>query len=149
MWMFYDILCVLRYKVFMQSVVANNLHIARPGGVPGTFPLVRSFTAVQECSSVLATEDGLVEGQPVWALIYYCLRSGDTKAALYCAQQAGWVVEPSYWIIMKSEPATIEIFYLKMLVAVELCTYAPFPPSNPLDQYFFKLGVGINILCLY
>jgi nuclear pore complex protein Nup93 len=82
---------MFRYKVFMQSVVASNLHVARPGGVPGTFPLVRSFTAVQESSNILGTEDGLVDSQPVWALIYFCLRCGDNKAALYCAQQAGSV----------------------------------------------------------
>ncbi|KAF4517834.1 hypothetical protein B566_EDAN008776 [Ephemera danica] len=77
-----------RYKLHMQTVVANNLQRARTGGMPSTFPLVRGFVALQE-SSVASSEDGQVDGQPVWSLVYYCLRCGDAKAALYCAQQAG------------------------------------------------------------
>lgn len=30
-------------------------------------------------------EDGLVEGQPVWPFIYYCIRCGDLTAALTVA----------------------------------------------------------------
>ena len=34
-------------------------------------------------------DDGLVEGVPVWPMIYYCLRSGDVAAALQAATAAG------------------------------------------------------------
>ncbi|XP_059485013.1 nuclear pore complex protein Nup93 [Neocloeon triangulifer] len=78
-----------RYKQFMQSAVANNLQRAMRGGAPGTFPLVRSFAAIQEIVNEVGFEDGQIEGLPVWALIFYCLRSGDYKAAYYCVQQAG------------------------------------------------------------
>ena len=30
---------------------------------------------------VCAAQDSLLDGQPIWALVYYCLRCGDKKAA--------------------------------------------------------------------
>lgn len=33
-------------------------------------------------------QDGEVEGHPVWALIYYCLRCGDLAAAMQVVNQA-------------------------------------------------------------
>ena len=27
-------------------------------------------------------QDGLVQGQPLWALVFYCMRCGDLEAAL-------------------------------------------------------------------
>jgi nuclear pore complex protein Nup93 len=78
-----------RYKTYMTSVVMGNLQQARRGGVPGTFPLVRSFVAVRVPPGMTGLEDGTVEDQPFWPLVYYCLRCGDMAAALYCAKQAG------------------------------------------------------------
>jgi nuclear pore complex protein Nup93 len=37
----------------------------------------------------LGLEDGLIDGVPVWGMIYYCLRSGDISAAFQAATQAG------------------------------------------------------------
>ncbi|CAB3383717.1 Hypothetical predicted protein [Cloeon dipterum] len=85
-----------RYKLFMQNTVANNLQRAMRGGAPGTFSLVRSFAAIQELVNEGCFDDGQVEGLPVWALIYYCLRCGDYKAAFYCVQQAGSHLVDSY-----------------------------------------------------
>ena len=34
-------------------------------------------------------EDGIVDGVPIWPLIYYCLRSGDISAAVQAASEAG------------------------------------------------------------
>ncbi|XP_069674985.1 nuclear pore complex protein Nup93-like [Periplaneta americana] len=78
-----------RYKTYMTSVVMGNLQQARRGGVPGTFPLVRSFVAIRVPPGMPGLEDGLVEDQPFWPLVYYCLRCGDIPAALHCAKQAG------------------------------------------------------------
>ncbi|KAJ9579367.1 hypothetical protein L9F63_024525, partial [Diploptera punctata] len=78
-----------RYKTYMTNVVMGNLQQARRGGIPGTFPLVRSFVAIRVPPGTPGLEDGLVEDQPFWPLVYYCLRCGDTAAALYCARQAG------------------------------------------------------------
>ena len=38
---------------------------------------------------LLAFEDGLVDGVPVWQNIFYCLRCGDLKAAILAANKAG------------------------------------------------------------
>ena len=41
----------------------------------------RSFLNVRVPGSTPGLDDGLVDGVPVWALIYYCLRCGDLEAA--------------------------------------------------------------------
>ena len=67
----------------------SNLSSAQLGGVPGTFNLVRSFLTLKLSSSAPGLDDGLVDGVPVWPMIYYCLRSGDISAALQAATAAG------------------------------------------------------------
>ena len=84
----------------------SNLSSAQLGGVPGTFSLVRSFlnikvSADQSEASILTVDqsqhptsspgldDGLVDGVPVWPMIFYCLRCGDISAALQAASAAG------------------------------------------------------------
>lgn len=71
----------------MTNVVNSNLKKAMRGGVPGTYPLVRSFVAIRVAPG-LPLEDGCIDGQPVWPLIYYCIRCGDVNAALHVARQA-------------------------------------------------------------
>ncbi|KAL8622106.1 hypothetical protein ACOMHN_056591 [Nucella lapillus] len=66
---------------FLKAVVYENLEQSRLGGVPGTYNLVRSYLKLQLPSMTITAEDGHLEGLPIWALIYYCLRCGDTKAA--------------------------------------------------------------------
>ena len=72
-----------------RNVVYSNLSSAQLGGVPGTFNLVRSFLNLKLSSSAPGLDDGLVEGVPVWPMIYYCLRCGDIGAALQAATAAG------------------------------------------------------------
>jgi nuclear pore complex protein Nup93 len=43
--------------------------------------MFRSFLNVRVPSSTPGLDDGLVDGVPIWALIYYCLRCGDLEAA--------------------------------------------------------------------
>ncbi|KAK7115279.1 hypothetical protein V1264_001179 [Littorina saxatilis] len=66
---------------FLKSVVYENLELSRLGGIPGTFNLVRSYLKLHLPPSSFTAEDGVLEGQPIWALVYYCLRCGDMKAA--------------------------------------------------------------------
>ena len=68
----------------------SNLGAAKLGGIPGTFPLVRSFVSARQISRTTGLEDGFVDGEPVWPLIYYCLRCGDVSAALQASKQAGY-----------------------------------------------------------
>lgn len=78
-----------RYRDFMTNVVSGNLQKAMRGGIPGTYPLVKSFVSVRPPSVPRSDlQDGELDGQPVWPLIYYCLRCGDVNAALHVARQA-------------------------------------------------------------
>lgn len=80
---------------------------AQLGGVPGTFQLVRSFLHLRQVASTPGLEvcpsmdvgvalvicppppqDGSVEGQPVWPLVFYCLRCGDLESALTTLSRA-------------------------------------------------------------
>lgn len=80
---------MIRYKTYVRKTVYSNLGTAKLGGIPGTFPLVRSFVSARQIARTTGLEDGLVEGEPVWPLIFYCLRCGDVDAALQAAKKAG------------------------------------------------------------
>ncbi|KAK2560702.1 Nuclear pore complex protein Nup93 [Acropora cervicornis] len=71
-----------RYLKFVQDTVYDNLHEAKLGGVPGTFNLVKSYLKIKLPPVVQGLDDGDVDGAPLWALIYFCLRCGDPRAAL-------------------------------------------------------------------
>ncbi|CAL7944031.1 unnamed protein product [Xylocopa violacea] len=75
-----------RYRDFMTSVISENLAQAKRGGIPGTVPLVKSFVSVK-VQNLRDLEDVMVEGKPLWPLVYYCMRVGDYKAALQCLSQ--------------------------------------------------------------
>ncbi|XP_001607183.1 nuclear pore complex protein Nup93 [Nasonia vitripennis] len=77
-----------RYKEFMNSIVSENLAQARRGGIPGTLPLVKSFVGIK-IQNTRDLEEVMVEDRPLWPLVYYCMRSGDLKAALQCLDQCG------------------------------------------------------------
>jgi len=77
------------YIKFVRLTVFSNLSAAALGGVPGTFPLVRSFLHLKVPPSTPGLDDGLVENVPVWAMVYYCLRCGDLTAAVQAAKLAG------------------------------------------------------------
>lgn len=77
-----------RYRDFMNSVVNENLAQAKRGGVPGTLPLVKSFVGIK-VQNLRDLEDVVVEGKPLWPLVYYCMRSGDFNAALQCLNMCG------------------------------------------------------------
>ncbi|XP_064640294.1 nuclear pore complex protein Nup93-like [Lineus longissimus] len=70
------------YKKYIQSCIYGNRQQAKLGGIPGTYPLVRSFLNVKVPAGTQGLEDGTIDGHPVWALVYYCVRCGDLQAAL-------------------------------------------------------------------
>ncbi|TNN68258.1 Nuclear pore complex protein Nup93 [Liparis tanakae] len=70
------------YKNYTMVTVFGNLHQAQLGGVPGTYQLVRSFLNIKLPGPLPGMQDGDIEGHPVWAVIYYCLRCGDLNAAM-------------------------------------------------------------------
>ncbi|MEE6499747.1 hypothetical protein FKM82_003573 [Ascaphus truei] len=76
------------YKNYTLVTVFGNLHQAQLGGVPGTYQLVRSFLNIRLPCPIPGLQDGEVEGHPVWALVYYCMRCGDLVAALQVVNRA-------------------------------------------------------------
>uniref|UniRef100_A0A674ANC9 Nuclear pore complex protein Nup93 n=1 Tax=Salmo trutta TaxID=8032 RepID=A0A674ANC9_SALTR len=76
------------YKNYTMVTVFGNLHQAQLGGVPGTYQLVCSFLNIKLPGPLPGMQDGEVEGHPVWALIYYCLRCGDLGAAMQVVNRA-------------------------------------------------------------
>ncbi|KAK3085381.1 hypothetical protein FSP39_002489 [Pinctada imbricata] len=75
------------YCKHIQKIIYGNLQQAQMGGIPGTFNSVRSFLNVHP-QHLKGLEDGLVDGHPVWAMIYYCLRCGDVAAAQQVVSRA-------------------------------------------------------------
>ncbi|KAM4721844.1 nuclear pore complex protein Nup93 [Rhinophrynus dorsalis] len=76
------------YKNYTEMRVFANLQQAQLGGVPGTYHLVRSFLNIRLPAPFPGLQDGEVEGYPVWALIYYCMRCGDLMAAQQVVNRA-------------------------------------------------------------
>lgn len=67
------------YEKYVTNMVYENLYKAKRGGKPGTYSLIRSFLNVKH-PTPMRGEDGLLDGHPIWAMIYYCLRCGDLIA---------------------------------------------------------------------
>lgn len=78
-----------RYKLYMQTVIADNLREAERGGVPSTIRLVNAFVGLKfNSNNSIGLQDGLVDGRPLWPMVYYCLRCGDIESAIRCARTA-------------------------------------------------------------
>lgn len=77
-----------RYKTYMNNIINENLTMAARGGVPGTYPLVRSFVGLRLQGEYLGLRDGTIDDRPLWPMVYYCLRSGDLAATIYCLRKS-------------------------------------------------------------
>ncbi|KAL1513451.1 hypothetical protein ABEB36_002861 [Hypothenemus hampei] len=77
-----------RYKTYMNNIINENLAEAARGGVPGTYPLIKSFVGLRLQGEYLGLRDGLIDDRPLWPMVYYCLRSGDLTAAIYCMKKS-------------------------------------------------------------
>uniref|UniRef100_A0A023GM45 Nuclear pore protein n=1 Tax=Amblyomma triste TaxID=251400 RepID=A0A023GM45_AMBTT len=77
------------YDRYMRAAVVGNLGRAALGGGIDTVNLVKGFLRVKSSKLQHKGEyDGNLDGQPVWALIYYCLRCGDRRAAVEISKNA-------------------------------------------------------------
>jgi len=54
----------------------------------GTLNLVSSFVHLRRLSGVPGLEDETVDGQPIWALVFYCMRCGSMDYALDALEHA-------------------------------------------------------------
>ncbi|KAL5467639.1 hypothetical protein EMCRGX_G031900 [Ephydatia muelleri] len=77
-----------RYRTYIQETVYGSLSLAQLGGVPGTFQLVRSYLNLKQAAMIPDLEDGLVDDQPVWAMVFYCMRCGSLDDALAAVSKA-------------------------------------------------------------
>jgi len=77
------------YIRYIETTISTNLRQAQLGGVPGTYKLVLSFLNVRAPVGARSAEDGELDGQPLWALIFYCLRCGDLRAVKHILDRAG------------------------------------------------------------
>lgn len=78
-----------RYVVFMKNYVKSHLSKAKLGGIPGTYPLVRSFVSVyvnQYNNADRLFHDGL----PFWPLLYYLIRCGDLKSVVRILEKSNY-----------------------------------------------------------
>lgn len=77
------------YKKFITNQISGNLQQAQLGGIPGTYSLVRSYLNIRQSTLPRGLEDGVIDGHPTWAMIFYCLRCGDLNAAQQVVRKAG------------------------------------------------------------
>ncbi|CAH8869539.1 unnamed protein product [Trichobilharzia szidati] len=86
---------------FVKLTVAEQPRLAQLGGRPGTRSLIRAYLSLRLSSKNLSNDshqssgqkdwefdDGLVDGMPVWPMLFYCLRAGDKRVALEIALEA-------------------------------------------------------------
>ncbi|VDL19915.1 unnamed protein product [Hymenolepis diminuta] len=83
------------FITYLQSVVTANPRIAQLGGRPGVRALVRAYLNTKspviqvsgdgDFDEFMDCEDGIVDGKPVWPMIYYCLRCGALSDAVSIA----------------------------------------------------------------
>ncbi|CAH1117139.1 unnamed protein product [Phaedon cochleariae] len=78
-----------RYKTYMNNIINENLAQAIRGGIPGTYHLVRSFVGLRLQGEYMGLQNGLIDDRPLWPMVYYCLRSGDLGAAVFCLKKSG------------------------------------------------------------
>ncbi|KAL5021935.1 hypothetical protein ScPMuIL_001090 [Solemya velum] len=76
------------YVKHITNTIYGNLQQAQLGGIPGTYNLVRSYLNVRPPASTRGMEDGNIDGHPMWAMIFYCIRCGDLKAAQQVVSKA-------------------------------------------------------------
>ena len=79
------------YLNFIQDTVYRSPSQAYLGGVPGTLNLVKSFLRLHQVNTMPGIEDELVDGQPLWAIVFYCIRCGDMEDALAAVREAPYV----------------------------------------------------------
>lgn len=70
-----------RYTVFMKSYVKSHMSKAKLGGIPGTYPLVRSFVSVY-VNQYNNPDKLFYDSLPFWPLLYYLIRCGDFESVV-------------------------------------------------------------------
>ena len=76
------------FKQHLKSYTMSHLEQARIGGVPSTLKLINGYLKLNPSKYYTSCEEIYIDNQPLWAIIYLCLRCGDYEAARDVARQA-------------------------------------------------------------
>jgi nuclear pore complex protein Nup93 len=76
------------FKQYLKQYTMSHLEQARIGGVPSTLKLINGYLKLNSSKYFTSYEEIYVDNQPLWAIIYLCLRCGDYEAARDVAHQA-------------------------------------------------------------
>ncbi|KAM8720320.1 hypothetical protein ACLKA7_006375 [Drosophila subpalustris] len=78
------------YKQYMNTVIQKNRLVGLRGGIPNVYNTVNSFVSItfQLPQSLVGLLD-ISHDRPLWALVYYSLRSGDLGAAVQFLKEGG------------------------------------------------------------
>ncbi|XP_062141138.1 nuclear pore complex protein Nup93-1 [Drosophila sulfurigaster albostrigata] len=78
------------YRQYMNTVIQKNRLVGLRGGIPNVYNTVSSFVSItfQQPQSLVGLLD-VSHNRPLWALVYYSLRSGDYAAAVQFLKEGG------------------------------------------------------------
>ncbi len=77
------------FKEFLKNSINTNLEQAKVGGKLGTLQLITGFLRLNPAKYYSSFEETFTENQqPLWAIVYLCLRCGDYEAARTVALKA-------------------------------------------------------------
>lgn len=87
-----------QYLDYIKELVFSSLSQAKLGGIPSTLNLVHSYLTLKQANSFPDFEDGTVSEQPLWALVFYCMRCGDLKDALKVITEANTCSDIAHYL---------------------------------------------------
>ena len=76
------------FKQYLKQYTMSHLEQARIGGVPSTLKLINGYLKLNSSKYYTSNEEIYIDNQPLWPIIYLCLRCGDYEAARDVARQA-------------------------------------------------------------
>ena len=76
------------FKQYLKNYTMSNLEYARLGGVPSTLKLINGYLKLNPSKYYTSYEEIYIDNQPLWAIIYLCIRCGDYEAARDVAYKA-------------------------------------------------------------
>jgi nuclear pore complex protein Nup93 len=79
----------MTFKEFLKNSINSNLEQAKIGGKLGTLQLITGYLRLNPSKYYSSFEETFTDNQqPLWAIIYLCLRCGDYEAARSVASKA-------------------------------------------------------------
>lgn len=85
----------------MNNIVNENLAQASRGGIPGTYPLVRSFVGLRFQGEYLGLRDGVIDERPLWPMVSYhsIMSQIDNNIVLRCTSVCVLVISQQLFTV--------------------------------------------------